>query len=45
MKRMINSCEQFLLMVVKEKKLDETNVSDGCDAKQQTDLEKSCFRV
>ena len=27
-------------MVVKEKKLDKTNVFEGCDAKQQADLEK-----
>ena len=40
MKRMINSCKQFLLMVVKEKKLDKTNVFEGCNAKQQADIEK-----
>jgi hypothetical protein len=40
MKRMINSCKQFLLMVVKEKKPDKTNVFEGCNAKQQADLEK-----
>ena len=27
-------------MVVKEKKPDKTNVFEGCDAKQQADLEK-----
>ena len=27
-------------MVVKEKKLDKTNVFEGCNAKQQADLEK-----
>ena len=31
-KRMINSCKQFLLMVVKEKKPDKTNVFEGCNA-------------
>eukprot|EP00253_Pinus_taeda_P023582 PITA_23582 len=40
MKRMINSCKQFLLMVVKENKPDKTNVFEGCNAKQQVDLEK-----
>eukprot|EP00253_Pinus_taeda_P027976 PITA_27976 len=40
MKKMINSCKQFLLMVVKEKKPDKTNVFEGCNAKQQVDLEK-----
>ena len=40
MKRMINSCKQFLLMVVKEKKPDKTNVFEGCNAKQQADIEK-----
>ena len=40
MKRMINSWKQFLLMVVKEKKPDKTNVFEGCNAKQQADLEK-----
>jgi len=30
MKRMINSCKQFLLMVVKEKKPDKTNIFEGC---------------
>lgn len=34
MKRMINSCKQFLLMVVKEKKPDKTNVFEGCNAEQ-----------
>jgi len=29
MKRMINSCKQFLLMVVKEKKPDKTNAFEG----------------
>ena len=38
MKRMINSCKQFLLMVVKERKTDKTNVFEGCDAKQKVDL-------
>ena len=40
MKRIVNSCKQFLLMVVKEKKLAKNNVFEGCDAKQQADLEK-----
>jgi len=40
MKRIVNSCKQFLLMVVKEKKPDKTNVFEGYDAKQQVDLEK-----
>jgi len=40
MKRMINSCKQFLLMVVKEKKPDKTNVFEGCNAEQQVDIEK-----
>eukprot|EP00253_Pinus_taeda_P025902 PITA_25902 len=39
MKRMINSCKQFLLMVVKEKKPDKTNVFDSCNVKQQADIE------
>jgi len=33
MKRIVNSCKQFLLMVVKEKIPDKTNVFEGCDAK------------
>ena len=40
MKRMINSCKQFFLMVVKEKKFDKTNVFEGCNAQQQVDIEK-----
>ena len=40
MKRIVNSCKQFLLMVVKKKEPDKTNVFEGCDAKQQVDLEK-----
>eukprot|EP00253_Pinus_taeda_P034597 PITA_34597 len=40
MKRMINSCKQFLLMVVKEKKPDKANVFEGYNAKHQADLEK-----
>ena len=40
MKRMINSCKQFLLMVVKEKKTDKTNVFEGCNSDQQADIEK-----
>jgi len=40
MKRTINSCKQFLLMVVKEKKPDKTNIFEGCNAKQQADIEK-----
>ena len=40
MKRIVNSCKQFLLMVVKENKIDKTNVFEGCDAKQQAELEK-----
>ena len=40
MKRIVNSCKQFLLMVLKEKKPDKTNVFEGYDAKQQANLEK-----
>ena len=40
MKRIVNSCKQFLLMVVKEKNPDKTNVFEGCDAKQKADLDK-----
>ena len=40
MKRIVNSCKQFLLMVVKEKKPDKTNVFEGCNAEQQADIEK-----
>eukprot|EP00253_Pinus_taeda_P034532 PITA_34532 len=40
MKQTVNSCKQFLLIVVKEKKPDKTNVFEGCDAKHQDDLEK-----
>ena len=40
MKRMINSCKQFLLMVVKEKKPDKTIVFEGCNAEKQADIEK-----
>jgi len=40
MARMINSCKQFLLMVVKEKKPDKNNVFEGCNAKQQANLGK-----
>ena len=40
MKRIINSCKQFLLMVVKGNNSNKTNVFEGCDAKQQVDLEK-----
>jgi len=40
MKIIVNSCKKFLLMVVKEKNLDKTNVFEGCDAKQKVDLEK-----
>lgn len=39
MKRMINSCKQFLLMVVKEKKPDKTNVFEGCNAEHKADIE------
>ena len=39
MKIMINSCKQFLLMVVKEKKPDKTNVFEGCNS-EQADIEK-----
>eukprot|EP00253_Pinus_taeda_P011092 PITA_11092 len=35
MKRIVNSCKKFLLMVVKEKNPDKTNVFEGCDAKQK----------
>ena len=40
MKRMINSCKQFLLMDVKEKKYDKSNVFGSCNADQQADIEK-----
>jgi len=40
MKRIVNACKQFLLMVVSEKRPDKTNVFEGYDAKQQADLEK-----
>ena len=40
MKRIVNSYKQFLLMVLKEKKPDKTNVFEGFHAKQQADLEK-----
>eukprot|EP00253_Pinus_taeda_P019021 PITA_19021 len=40
MKRIVNSCKKFLLMVVKKKKPYKTNVFEGCDAKKQADLEK-----
>eukprot|EP00253_Pinus_taeda_P018627 PITA_18627 len=40
MKRMINSCKQFLRMVVKENKPNKANVFEGYNAKQQADLEK-----
>jgi len=40
MKRIVNPCKQFLLMVVNEKKSDKTNAFEGCNAKQQVDLEK-----
>jgi len=40
MKRIVNSCKEFLLMVVKEKKPDKTNVFEGCDVKRKADLEK-----
>ena len=40
MKRIVNSCKQFLLMLVKEKNHDKTNIFEGCDAKQKVDLEK-----
>ena len=40
MKRIVNSCKRFLLMVVKEKTPDKTNVFEGCDAKQKADLVK-----
>eukprot|EP00253_Pinus_taeda_P025207 PITA_25207 len=39
MKRMINLCKKFLLMVVKEKKHDRTNVFEGCNAQQEADIE------
>ena len=39
MKRIINSCKQFLLMVVREKKTDKTNVFEGCNSDQQADIE------
>eukprot|EP00253_Pinus_taeda_P019148 PITA_19148 len=40
MKRMINSCKKFLLMVIKENGPDKTNVFEGCNTKQQDDIEK-----
>eukprot|EP00253_Pinus_taeda_P018789 PITA_18789 len=40
MKRMINSCKQFLRMVIKENKPSKANVFEGYNAKQQDDLEK-----
>ena len=40
LKGIVNSCKQFLLIIVKEKKPDKTNVFDGCDAKQKADLNK-----
>eukprot|EP00253_Pinus_taeda_P021195 PITA_21195 len=40
MKTIVNSCKQFLLMVVKEKKPDKTNVFEGRDAKKQANLER-----
>eukprot|EP00253_Pinus_taeda_P020842 PITA_20842 len=40
MKIMINLCKQFLLMVVKKKTLDKTNVFEGYNANQQADIEK-----
>ena len=40
MKRMTNSCKQFLLMVVKEKKPDKTNVFERCNAEHHADIEK-----
>jgi len=39
-KIIVNSCKKFLLMVVKEKKHDKTNLFEGCDAKQKVYLEK-----
>ena len=51
MKRMISSCKQFLLMVVKEKKPEKTNVVESYNAKQQANIEKlfqsmiSCLKV
>ena len=35
MKWIVNSCKQFLLMVVKEKKTKKTNVFEGCDSKKK----------
>eukprot|EP00253_Pinus_taeda_P034246 PITA_34246 len=40
MKRMINSCKQFLLMVVKEKIPDKTKIFKGYNVDQQIDIEK-----
>ena len=40
MKRMINSCKQFLLMVIKERKPDKTNIFEDYNAKQQANIEK-----
>ena len=45
MKRIVNSCKQFLLMVVNKKKPDKTNVFEGCNSKQHANLEKNCFRI
>eukprot|EP00253_Pinus_taeda_P014293 PITA_14293 len=41
MKRMIHSCKQFSLMVVKEKKSGKTNVFEGCNSKQLSALENA----
>ena len=38
MKRIVNSCKHFLLMVVKEKKPDKTNVFEGCNANRKANL-------
>jgi len=40
MKRMIKSCKQLLLMVVKENKFDKTNVFGGCNTDEQANIEK-----
>eukprot|EP00253_Pinus_taeda_P021122 PITA_21122 len=40
MKRIVDSCTQFLLIDVKENKPDKTNVFEGCNYKKQDDLEK-----
>jgi len=40
MKRIVNSCKKFLLMVVMERTPDKTNVFEAYDSKHKADLEK-----